>query len=134
MNLFNEFDRFFNQEFSIFNRPVKDMQPYNIYKEDNGFIIVINTLGIGKDDLNIEIVRERGKAYPILKISGETNMERIAFQNNIKLGISLNIDEKIDELAYEVKNGLTIIYLKFEETEEERIMAKYIDDPDSFNF
>ena len=69
-DFFNEFNKIFGLVSNNFNRPVKDMQPYNIFKQDKGYIIVVNTLGINREDLDIEIVEEKGRPFPVLKIKG----------------------------------------------------------------
>jgi len=128
------FDEFFNLDFSIFNRPVKDQQPYSIYKQDRGYIVVINTLGINKDDIKVEIISERGKSFPVLKVTGATQMPKIGFENSVNLGITLNMKKDIDDLVYEVRDGLTIIYLRTKEEEKETITAKYLSEPEKFDF
>ena len=133
-NFFNEFNKIFGLVSNNFNRPVKDMQPYNIFKQDKGYIIVVNTLGIKREDLDIEIVEEKGRPFPVLRIKGKTAMENINFENSVNFGITLNIQEDIDELAYETKDGLTIIYLKLKQEKKQKMIAKFIENPDDFKF
>jgi len=137
MSFFDEFDRelskLFRLSFSNFNRPVKDMQPYKYHKVENGYIFVINTLGISKNDISIKITNEKGVPYPMLKIQGKTMMEKIKFENSVDLGILLGFDEDIEEVVYEVKDGLTVVYLKLKKAEPEmNIEAKYIDEEFDF--
>ena len=61
MSLFDDFgdlNQFFNQAWNQFTRPVKDMQPFNCYSCDKGYIIVVNTLGIDKNNLSVTIENE----------------------------------------------------------------------------
>jgi HSP20 family molecular chaperone IbpA len=137
MSLFDEFDREFNKlfrlSFSNFNRPVKDMQPYKYIATENGFIFVINTLGINKSDLQVSLANEKGDPYPTLRIKGKTMMEKVKFENTVDLALRLVIEEKVEEVAYEVKDGLTIIYLRLKKSEpENKIEAKLVDD--NFDF
>lgn len=125
--LFDDFDSIFSGIYNSFNRPVKDMQPFKAYKNEKGYIIVCNTLGISKSDLHVKIDREKGNPYPILKIDGYTKIEKVNFENKVNLGITLRINDKIKSVNYEVKNGLTIVYLELEKPEVETLTAKYID-------
>jgi len=131
---FDEFDQLFKLAFSNFNRPVKDMQPYRYEKTDNGFIFVVNTLGIGKDDISVQINTQKGDPYRYLHVKGATKMEKINFQNSVDLAIKLRIDEEIENLAYEVKDGLTIIYIKLKKTVQPEITAKYIENSEELGF
>jgi HSP20 family molecular chaperone IbpA len=137
MSFFDEFDRELNKLFRLsfnnFNRPVKDMQPYRYVRTDNGYIIVINTLGIGKSDIEVKINREKGDAYPTLQVKGSTVMEKIGFKNTVDTALRLGFDEDIEDVKYEVKDGLTIIYLKLKKTESENLIkAKYVDEDFDF--
>jgi HSP20 family molecular chaperone IbpA len=117
---------------SFFNRPVKDMQPFQPMRVENGFIVVINTLGIDKEDIMVEIKNKKGSPYKYLHITGKTKMEKINFENNVDLAISLNIEDDIAELTYNVKNGLTIVFLKTAEPKVE-LEAKFVE-TDGFDF
>ena len=141
--LFDDFDNFFSKDvnslfnlvFSNFNRPVKDMQPYKVVRKDGGIIFVLNALGIGKDDLNIEITNKQGDPYRYLNIAGSTEMEKIDFRNKIDFSIKLLFDDEIKKLSYEVKNGLAVIYMKFEEIKKtKQIEAHLLTDEDDIGF
>lgn len=131
----DEFNDFFNQIYNSFHRPVKDMYPYKAYRvEDKGFIIVCNTVGIDKDKLSVGIEQEQGRRYPILKIVGATKLEKINFENKVNLGIELKLDREIDSVSYEVKNGLTTVYIKLKEKEIDKITAKEINNDEGFDW
>ena len=132
MSLFDDFgdlNQFFNQAWNQFTRPVKDMQPFNCYSCDKGYIIVVNTLGIDKNNLSVTLENEKGRAYPVLKIVGETNLEKINFKNKVNLGISLKIDQHIKDISYKCENGLTTILVETEKPTAAKIInAKMVDD------
>ena len=68
------------------------MSPYKAYQiEDKGFIIVCNTTGIEPKDISVKIEKEQGRPYPLLKIMGESKIERINFENRVNLGIEVKI-------------------------------------------
>ena len=132
MSLFDDFgdlNQFFNQAWNQFTRPVKDMQPFNCYACDKGYIIVVNTLGIDKKNLSVTLENEKGRAYPVLKIVGETDLEKINVKNKVTLGISLKIDQDITNLSYICENGLTTILVETEKPKAAKIInAKMVDD------
>ena len=71
----------------------------------------------------------KGRAYPVLKIVGETNLEKINFKNKVNLGISLKIDQHIKDLSYKCENGLTTILVETEKPKAAKIInAKMVDD------
>ena len=64
---------FSNLELNKFNRPVKDMQPYNMFENDNGYVFVIHTLGLGKEDVSVKLKNKRGVRQ--LHIHGQKTLE-----------------------------------------------------------
>ena len=134
MGFFNDFDNIFDRMWNNFTRPVKDMYPYTAYKTDNGFIIVCNTLGIDKKDISVGIEKEAGCPFPILKIRGKTSLEKIDFENTVDLGIQLRFKAPVTSIKYDVRNGLTTVYLKVVEPDIPEIVAEPIDDDDDFDW
>ena len=125
------FDDMFNLLMNNFSRPVKDMQPFKAFKVDKGYLIVVNTLGIDKKDLSVNLEKQKGRAYPILKIVGETNLDKIDFKNKVNLGISLKFDEDIKGISYKCENGLTKILIEVSQPEREQsITATLVDGDD----
>lgn len=130
MDLFDDFDGIFSTLFNRFNRPVREVNAYSVYKSPGkGFIVVCNTLGIDKNDLTVNIEKEKGRPFPILKIKGKTEIEKINFSNTVDLAIQLRLTaEDIQEVKYEMKNGLTIVYIAVKVEEAPKVEAKFIDD------
>lgn len=129
-----DFSDLFNKAWSQFKRPVLDQKPFMVKEVDKGYVIVVNTLGIDKNDLHVTLQPERGK-FPVLKIVGETNLDKIGVKNQINLGITLKIDEDISELSYKCENGLTTILI---ETKNKRlpkeVTGKLIDSDGSLDW
>lgn len=131
-NLFDDFENMFSRLYSRFNRPCLDQSPYSVYKAaGKGYIIVCNTLGIDKENLSVNIEKEKGRAYPILRIRGKTEMPKINFSNSVDLAIQLKLDSEITDVKYELKNGLTIVYIAVKVEEIPKMEAKYIEDDSS---
>ena len=132
MDLFDDFDGLFSSLYNRFNRPVRDMSPYAVYKSPGkGFIVVCNTLGIDKEDLSVNIEKEKGRPFPILKIKGKTEIQKINFANSVDLAIQLKLDSDIKDIKYEMKNGLTIIYIATKVEEVPTVEAKYVENDSS---
>lgn len=130
MNFFDDFERFFSKMDNIFNRPVRDQKPFTVYQNDKGYVVVCNTLGISRNDLKINVSKELGNPYPVLAITGESKIEKIEFSNNINLRIRLMMEDEIESVSYETKDGLTLIYLKMKQLTNkiDTLEAKYLDD------
>lgn len=138
MDLFSEFnfDDLFESMWNRFNRPVKDLYPYSVYRsEGKGFVVICNTLGMDKNDLSVRVETQKGTPYPILHIKGNTDLQKINYKNSVDLAIQLRFDKKIESVNYEVKNGLTTVYIKTEQQFiEPAIEAKCLEDDDAFDW
>lgn len=130
--MFDDFDDLFSKIWNNFNRPVLDQRPFKAISVDKGYLIVVNTLGIDKSNLSVTLQNEKGRAYPILKVVGETKLEKINFQNKVDMGISLKIDDDIKGISYKCENGLTTIFIETEPKQQivNTIQAKLVDDDD----
>ena len=125
----------FNKIWNNFNRPVADMHPFKAIRKDNDWIIVVNTLGLSKEDVRISVDRKKGNPYPILKIEGSKKLEALDFENSISIGIQMNFDEdEIESIKYEVKNGLTTVLVKTKENDKIGITPECISDDEPLNF
>lgn len=117
-DIFKEFDLMFNR----FTRPVLDKSPYKIFNKENEIVIVINTLGFGKDDLTIE------QEDRVLTIKGQKTLKEVDYTTNVDLGFHLGkIVDRIEEINYNVENGLTYIYIKLKKEKKNTIRIKYKD-------
>ena len=127
-SFFDDFNSMFDRITNQFTRPVKDQNPFSVYSSDKGYVIVCNTLGLGKDDVKVNVAKEKGCAFPLLTIHGEKKIEKINFSNNVNLKIRLRLEEEIESVTYEVKDGLTYVYLKTKVEKPDTIEAVYKDD------
>lgn len=133
--MFNDFDDlfddFFSKAYSRWNSPVKDMQPFKaFYVDGKGYVVVCKTLGISKENIKVNVSKEKATNYRVLQISGESKLPKIDFENKVDLGIRLKFDDEIEEIQYDVKDGLTTIFIKLKEKEQpkDNITVKYIED------
>ena len=95
-----------------FQRPTLDQKPYKAYSTENGMILVVNTLGISKSDINVEMSRPLANGFRKINVSGKTKIPTINEENKIDLSIILKFQVEIQKINYEVKDGFTYIYIK----------------------
>lgn len=115
------FNDMFNVVLKSFNRPLKEINGYKVIEKDFGLCVIVNALGVDKDDLKVEVVKN------ILKIYGKTEVKEIDFTNSINLSLDINkIKSQLENIEYEFKSGLVYInlYLKQEEQKEIKIICK----------
>lgn len=92
----------------------KDIEPVAPWKknDEGNYETVIRMVGITPDDVNVEI-----EDYGI-HVYGESNTFDQIYSQNIKIGVAREIKNNIDEIVYNVKNGMckiTLIMIKHEE-------------------
>lgn len=96
----------FDKGFYRFSRPTKDMNPYRIVHNDNKISIVINAVGVKKDDIKISIERLNGRDY--LVVNGETKNQVLETSYSINLRFIIN-PESIENIEWYVEDGLLYI-------------------------
>lgn len=107
---------FFEEIFKGWKRPVIEANGYKFIKNDKGYMLIANTLGISKSDLTLELKKK------IFTLKGETKNQEIDFTNKVNYQLDLSkIDEDIEEIEYTVENGLTIVQFKVSSEPEKHI-------------
>ena len=82
-----------------FNRPFKEVNRYQLYKkEGKGYVMVVNALGIKKEDIKVSLVPAEAsqEKYPRLTITGSTETPYIEDKYSIDISMLLLIKEKIE--------------------------------------
>jgi len=105
---------FLNDDY-FFNRPVKDMVPYKVVQNKDKTVLILNTLGISPEDIEIEVEAGNDYASNILHISGNTKDELSDREYNINMRFI--IKKPIKKIEWESRNGLTYLTLIFVEPE-----------------
>ena len=110
----------FDLVFKRWERPVLEANGYKILNTDNGCLIILNVLGIGRDDLKLEI--KNG----FLVIDGKTEVKEIDFINSVNYKFNVSqLRNKVDSVDYELKNGLAYISLNYKKEKEKEIKINY---------
>lgn len=132
-NFFDGMNDMLREMTKTWNRGFKEKDGYAVIpqKDGKGYIIVFNTLGINPDD--IKVIHSSVDAYlnskgytgndvdrmgTYLKVSGATKIPELGDQlytTNIELLIRNN--RPLENVQYDVKNGLTIVYLKLKDVD-----------------
>jgi HSP20 family molecular chaperone IbpA len=101
----------FDLVFKEWSRPVKEVKGYNVIKSDKGYVVVINALGISKEDLSIDL---SGK---YLSVKGETKIEEIDFTNKVSYQFYVgDLDGEIDTVEYRLNDGFLYVDIKLKQT------------------
>lgn len=88
------------------DRPMREVSGYKVIPYDGGWKLVLNTLGIKPDDINVKIDRH------VLTIEGKTESESIHFTNSVNYKFNIeSIKSELVKVDYEVADGLTIVDL-----------------------
>ena len=111
-NFFNDFDDVTNL---IFNNYTLDQHPVSWKKTDKGYKAICRTVGISPDDVSIEILNNG------IRLSGETIVDDETYNVSYNIPISSKIMSNVEGITYEVKNGLTYIYLNVKTDEVKQI-------------
>jgi len=110
----------FDLVFKRWERPVLEANGYKILNTDNGCLIVLNVLGISKEDLKLDV--KNG----FLSIEGKTEAKEIDFINSVNYKFNISqLKNKVESVDYELKNGLAYINLNYKKEKEKEIKIVY---------
>lgn len=129
---------YFNDFFDLlpdtlsWNRPFREVDGYSIInqKDGKGIIIVFNTLGVSKEDLKVSNnIKEKSVD---ISVQGKTHLDEINKDYEVKysLRVTTKYNEKVEDVKYNVKDGLTFVYIKTKKDSLElgkKEETKYID-------
>lgn len=107
--------------FKNWSRPVMESQGYKIRKTEKGYTIIVNTLGISEDDLEVKLENK------VLSLSGNTEIKELSFTNKVNYSWTTEyMKDPIKGIRWESKNGLTLIYVETEQKKEPQIKVERI--------
>ena len=129
--------------FGNFDRPFKEIEQYKLYrKDDKGYLLVVNALGLDKEHLNVVVDYENNEGYiegnhyfkrmPVLKITGKKKNKITGVEYSINLGLGVNIKEELEDVFFDCQDGVCIINIKVKENSKFTLKAKDI--PEDFNW
>ena len=130
--------------FGNFDRPFKEIEQYKLYrKDDKGYLLVVNALGLDKEHLNVvleyanSVVCVEGHPYfkrmPVLKVTGKKKNKITGVEYSISLGLGVNIKEEIENVFFACQDGVCVINITVKENSKSLIQAKEIPEDFSWN-
>lgn len=119
--LFNFLD--WDRDFYAFNRPTKDMYPYEIVRKDNKCTIVFNIVGISKE--NISVSFDKARTIDYLVISGENKNEITGKNYSVNARFVIDSNE-VKEIEWYVQDGLLYVNILYRIPEKPKIEIKCI--------
>lgn len=109
----------FDLVFKEWNRPVKEVKGYSAIKTDDGYVVVINALGISKDDLTIDMSGNH------LIVKGETKIEEIDFTNRVSYQFDVgDLGGEVKTIEYSLKDGFLYVDIKLKK-EKPKVKIQY---------
>lgn len=124
----SEFNRIFGRVWSNFNSPVLDQRPSNYFKTEKGYVVVVKTLGISKEDIHVAVEKRKGSPFKVLKIEGKTSIEKLGIENSVSMGLNLCFSEEIEKLTFSCRDGLTLVTIETKEEKKPKLTAEYNED------
>jgi HSP20 family molecular chaperone IbpA len=95
-----------------FNRPMLERQGWYSVEKDGRLLVLLNILGVDKDNLNVE-VKSASDSKQLISISGNTKNE--IFDKDFSVNMNFTVGKPMEELLWDVKNGFLTLDIKFQE-------------------
>lgn len=106
--------------YKSWDRPIKEVKAYKVIETEKGYQIIVNALGIDKDDIEVKLLQDT------LHINGKTVNEQLEFTNTVRYQFNVaRITKNIKKVEYSLKNGLLLIDLLLEFKEKREIKVEY---------
>lgn len=133
-NFFDGMNDMLREMTKTWNRGFKEKDGYAVIpqKDGKGYILVFNTIGINPDDIKVvhstveDYLKSKGyhnndvdKTGTYLRVAGATKIPELDDQlYTTDIELLIRNTRPVEKVQYEVKNGLTIVYLKLKDAEE----------------
>jgi HSP20 family molecular chaperone IbpA len=106
------FDYFINDSYS-FRRPMLERVGYYEAEKDGKLFILVNALGVSKDDIEVDIQPTEFPNRQLIKISGETHDE--TFNKDFSIRIGFYVFKPMKSIDFTVSNGFLTLEIDFVE-------------------
>jgi len=136
-NYVTTFNDMIEEVFGNYTRPFKEVDKYRLYRKDNkGYLLVVNAIGLDNDSIEVTLDQpESGvRLFPRINISGKKKNEINDFEYSVNISSNLMIKEKIDNIAYDCKNGVLNIIIKTKQSDPQNKLTASKVDLDTFEW
>lgn len=89
-----------------------ERQGWYSVEKDGRLLVLLNILGVDKDNLNVE-VKSASDNKQLISISGNTKNE--IFDKDFSVNMNFTVGKPMEELLWDVKNGFLTLDIKFQE-------------------
>lgn len=103
------FDYFFDNNSYWFSRPLKDMYPYTYQVVDGKGRLILNTLGVSPEDIDISVNADPNGTQ-LLAIKGKTKK----YDREYSVSMSFKVKDKVKNIDWETADGVTALFIEFE--------------------
>jgi len=105
------FASFFNAT-NYFDRPFLERDGYAVKEKDGRLIMKVNVLGLGKDNIKINVSPARTPNYQILSVEGEHEDELFG---TFKVNQRFTLYKQMDAYVASLQNGILTLEISFVE-------------------
>jgi HSP20 family molecular chaperone IbpA len=109
------FDNFFQPLETKWSRFFQEKDGYKVIQAQDGhsYILAFNTVGISPDDIKVTH-RLQGNGM-IISVSGQSKIPELNDTYSSDYMVRLAYTDGFEGVQYKVKDGLTLVYIKFKE-------------------
>jgi len=104
---------FFEPSLYRFNRATKDMNPAQIIEKDGKVFVLLNVLGVNKNDIFVEVKSAKSPYRHLLVVTGKTHNNLI--DKDFSINISFVSHEPIKQIEWDTLDGLMTLTIEFNE-------------------
>lgn len=115
----------FDKDFFNFSRPIKDMTPYEIVKDEDRTIIIHSAVGVPEDEIKVKIDKLYGKYYLILAGEYKNPISGKHYSFNSRFLVD---KDSVDNIQWKTENGLLYVGVLYKEPEVPDIKVLKMDE------
>ncbi len=106
---------------SVFSQDFKQTYPYDIYKEEDGYVIEIAAIGLDKSDLKIEVEKDILKVLSTKEANEKKFLKHKISKKPIDLSFKISEEFNISGITSKLEKGALIINVPFsKETKDKK--------------
>ena len=112
------FDNFITSPFYTFHRPFYERVGYTVVEQDGGLLVLLNTLGVKKDDIKVDVLPCSGATSCVI-VEGKTHDEDV--DEDFEIKIQFVVHKPIKKIEWDTADGFTKIWVHFDEPVKSKV-------------